>query len=51
MVRVPGVTGRVDRCKEGNYTEKQGEEKKRKKKAGRERKRASKAWPVNVVHG
>jgi uncharacterized Rmd1/YagE family protein len=40
VVRVPGVTGRADRCREGNYPEKQVEEKERKEKKRKERKRA-----------
>jgi hypothetical protein len=32
VVRVPGVTGRADRCREGNYPERQVEEKERKEK-------------------
>ena len=45
MVRVPGVTGCANRGREGNYPEKQVEER---KKAGGERRR-EKARRVNVV--
>ena len=42
MVRVTGVTGRADRCREGNYPEKQDEKKekeRKRKEADGERKR------------
>ena len=43
------VTGRTDRCREGNYPESELKKRKRKKKEGGRRKEERKARRVNVV--